>query len=125
MSKNAKQEFLDITKNYKIIAASISFGYDDDADKIKLSPLYTIEEYNLFLSFLDREYDNGYGGQRLFGVIFCEDGVWMQRGEYDGSEWWDIYKYPDMRETFTELEVLRYERNKKLKKLNYNSESSS
>jgi len=126
--KNAKDEFLDTTKKYKVIAASISFNdnwRNDNDDIFKLKPLYSNEEYESFLNFLDRKYDSGYGGQNLYGVIFCEDGVWMQRGEYDGSEWWDIYKYPDMRETFSEIEVLKYERNRKLKKLNYNSESSS
>jgi len=114
--KNAKQEFLDIIKNYKLIAAEITFGdtYSGE-NKYLLKPLYNQKDYDNFLLSIDKEYNNGYGGQELFGVIFCEDGVWMQRGEYDGSEWWDIYQYPDMRNSFSEPDVLRYERNRKLK----------
>ena len=29
-----------------------------------------------------------------FGTIWCEDGVWFDRHEYDGSEYWDFHKYP-------------------------------
>ena len=117
---NAKKEFLEVTKNYKVVAASISFGYgfDDEEENIfKLNPLYTTEEYENFLKFLDREYDAGYGGQNLYGTIFCESGIWMDRGEYDGSEWWCVNEYPDMKEHFGKEVVLRYERNKKLKSL--------
>jgi hypothetical protein len=113
--RNAKEEYLRATKDCKVIAASITFDTIRDEGSHKLNPLYTTEEYNNFLEFLDYDYDSGYGGQNLYGVIYCEDGVWLQRGEYDGSEWWDIFKYPDMRESFDESFVIKYERNKKLK----------
>lgn len=118
--RNAKQEFLNITKDYKIIAVNISFGeqsWNDNSEIFKLKPLYTQDEYDELLNFLDREYDAGYGGQELFGVIYCEDGVWMQRGEYDGSEWWDIFKYPELRDSFDESDVIKYERYLKLNQL--------
>ena len=118
--RNAKQEFLNITKDYKIIAVNISFGeqsWNDNSEIFKLKPLYTQDEYDELLNFLDREYDAGYGGQELFGVIYCEDGVWMQRGEYDGSEWWDIFKYPELRDSFDESVVIKYERYLKLNQI--------
>lgn len=118
--RNAKQEFLNITKDYKIIAVNISFGeqsWNDNSEIFKLKPLYTQDEYDELLNFLDREYDAGYGGQELFGVIYCEDGVWMQRGEYDGSEWWDIFKYPELRDSFDESDVIKYERYLKLNQI--------
>lgn len=114
---NAKQEYLRATKNYKVIAASVNLYTLEGELEFKLNPLYTKDEYDNFLNFLDVDYDNGYGGQNLFGVIFCENGVWMQRGEYDGSEWWDIFKYPDLRESFDENIVLKYERSKKLRNI--------
>jgi hypothetical protein len=117
---NAKEEFLKITKDYKVIAANISFGdsWTVEEDRFKLKPLYTKKDYENFLHFLDREYDSGYGGQKLFGVIYCEDGVWIDRGEYDGSEWYNVHKYPSLRESFDEVDVIKYERNKKLKRIN-------
>lgn len=42
----------------------------------------------------DREYDAGYGGQRVatdLKIVFS-DGHTMWRGEYDGSEWWAFSK---------------------------------
>jgi len=110
---------LSITENYKVIAADINFGYDygDNNDKFKLKPLYTNEEYKKFMKFMDREYDKGYGSQNLHGIIYCEDNIWIDRGEYDGSEWWNVNKYPDLRKSFDEIDVIKYERNKKLKSI--------
>lgn len=119
-NRNAKEEFLNVTENYNVIAANISFGQYDYEECYKLKPLYTEEEYNDFLNFLDRQYYAGYGGQELFGVIYCENGVWMQRGEYDGSEWWDIFQYPDLRDSFDEADVVKYERYLKLKNIEEN-----
>ena len=128
MSKiNAKIEFLDTTRSFKVIAADISFnGWDHDDDdyincSFKLKPLYNSNDYDKFLKFLDREYDNGFGGQQLYGIIYCEKGVWMDRGEYDGSEWWDINKYPDLIKSFDESDVIKYERREKLNNIKNNN----
>jgi hypothetical protein len=45
---------------------------------------------------LDFEYDNGFGGQELDGTIWYSDGTWSERGEYDGSEWWEHRKCPSL-----------------------------
>jgi hypothetical protein len=44
----------------------------------------------------------------------------MDRGEYDGSEWYNIHQYPSLSAYFGEKLALKYERNKKLKKINDN-----
>lgn len=121
--RNAKQEFLNVTKNYKVIAAKFSFDKDyswkeEETNVFELKPLYKEEDYNKLLEFLDRKYDSGYGGQNLFGTIYCEDGVWIDRGEYDGSEWYNVHKYPSLRDSFDEIDVLKYERSKKIQKIN-------
>jgi hypothetical protein len=41
-------------------------------------------------------YHRGYGAQELFGTIWLRNGLWMTRGEYDGSEWWDLHKRPPL-----------------------------
>jgi len=121
--RNAKNEFLSASRNLKVISANIdSFAYDDEYDDERhtnfiLRPLHTKEEYEDFLKFLDHDYDSGYGGQNLHGIVFCEDGYWMARCEYDGAEWWNVYNYPDMREYFDDVDVLKYERSKKLKRI--------
>lgn len=45
---------------------------------------------------LDFNYYNGYGGQELEGTIWYADGTWSERGEYDGSEWWERQVRPPL-----------------------------
>jgi hypothetical protein len=68
----------------------------EDIPRICLPLLYTDEQYSEFMSKLDFTYDSGYGGQELDGVIWFEDGTWADRGEYDGSEWWQYHKLPEV-----------------------------
>lgn len=63
--------------------------------ELKLKVGYTSQEYLDFMNALDFEYDNGYGGQELYGMIWVEgEDTWLTRGEYDGSEWWNVNKIP-------------------------------
>ena len=39
-------------------------------------------------------YDDGYGVQELFGVVWLSDNEWLARDEYDGAQRWNHYKYP-------------------------------
>lgn len=97
---NAKEEFLEDTKGKKVICARLEtheYDYELEHRKViqyKLKEGYNQEALEAFLKSIDFNYDNGYGGQELFGVILCEDGVWFDRGEYDGSEWWQEHKCP-------------------------------
>ena len=43
---------------------------------------------------LDFEYDNGYGSQEIEGFISFADNTWLEREEYDGSEWWNFKECP-------------------------------
>lgn len=46
-----------------------------------------------FTEIADFEYNTGYGAQEIAKdlVIIFRDGTFMNRGEYDGSEWWDVH----------------------------------
>jgi len=45
--------------------------------------------------FLNVEYDAGYGGNEICsGLILVGKNFWLERGEYDGSEWWEFKKMP-------------------------------
>ena len=46
------------------------------------------------LSLLNVEYDDGYGSQELEGIVLFDDGTWLEREEYDGSEWWRFLATP-------------------------------
>ena len=103
---NAKEELLTKlkTNNLAIKCAVIRTErgcYWDDTDNYVVSPPitlkeeYTPTEYVEFLDKLNFEYDAGYGGQELFGTVWLmEEHTWLERGEYDGSEWWNYQQCP-------------------------------
>lgn len=104
---NAKQEFLGMVKDCKVICAMLYeanyyYLHGDGTPYIpwqhSLKKGYSEEDYQAFLKSIDFDYYNGYGGQNVDGTIWCEDGIWFDRGEYDGSEWWQGHQYPDIPE---------------------------
>lgn len=84
----------------RIVCATITpnctFGQFDDEpnSKINLMHNYTPEELEEFMNMLDFDYDDGYGMQYLDGIVWLENGTWLERGEYDGSEWWYLKSTP-------------------------------
>ena len=48
-----------------------------------------------FLRVADTNYDSGYGGQEVAVDLFIVgDDWWLERHEYDGSEWWEFKSIP-------------------------------
>ena len=49
-----------------------------------------------FEAFSDFEYDSGYGGAEIPMdlVVLFSDGSYLDRREYDGSEWWEHQTQP-------------------------------
>lgn len=89
--RNAREEFEEHVKgNSRVLCVSIFYNSEEITLKINYSEI----DYLKFLNDLDFLYDNGYGGQELYGTIWYEDGTWSERGEYDGSEWWEYKKCP-------------------------------
>lgn len=115
MACNAKIELQTVLDNLsaKVVCAQIYYQPnffsrmdDEEEDKgITLRVGHTEQELQDFLDKLDFTYDDGYGGQELFGKVWLTDGVWLTRGEYDGSEWWDIHQYPQIPEELSTLAV--------------------
>jgi hypothetical protein len=98
---NAKQElqheFERIGK--KPICASIHDGWGGDGSlSITLKKGHTDLEFTEFMDKLDFDYDAGYGAQYIDGTVWFEDGTWLSRGEYDGSEWWVYLSTPKIPE---------------------------
>ena len=94
------QEFLDgvITDTRHLRCANIDFDIwqwmDDGKKQFLLPEGYTQEQFEQWFVSLDFEYDAGFGGQMLYGILWFTDGSWGLRGEYDGSEWWELASYP-------------------------------
>lgn len=70
------------------------FDEDEESDRklIILTENYDQSDLIDFFHNLDVDYSDGFGGQELFGKVFFTDGSWLERGEYDGSEWWEYKK---------------------------------
>lgn len=49
-----------------------------------------------FQKIADVEYDSGYGAAEVATdlVLVFSDNTWLERGEYDGSEWWNYNSPP-------------------------------
>ena len=76
------------------------FGVYEDPNPVvaKLHTNKTGNDLKEFLDKLDVVYDCGYGGQELFGTVWLNDGTWLTREEYDGSEGWVHQKLPEIPE---------------------------
>jgi len=108
---NCKEEFLDHTREMEVLCAEIAYGRKYWLDHGKASAAlrvgHTKIELDTFLSCIDFDYDNGYGVQEVFGTIWYADGTWSDRGEYDGSEWWDYHVCPKIPDELSAAEIGR------------------
>ena len=57
---------------------------------------FSEHDFEEFLKKLDFEYDNGFGCQIIFGVLWCTDSTWYERNGYDGSERWVLKQRPEI-----------------------------
>ena len=47
------------------------------------------------LNYLDVEYYNDFGGHEIpLDLVVVGDAWWLERREYDGSEWWEFKTIP-------------------------------
>ena len=52
---------------------------------------------DMFFIKADKMYDDGYGGVEVDqSLMIVGDDWWLERGEYDGSEWWEFKIMPQM-----------------------------
>ena len=50
---------------------------------------------NQFKKFSNKEYDSGYGSPNVsMHLIIVGNDWWLERHEYDGSEWWEYKQLP-------------------------------
>ena len=53
---------------------------------------YSWEEFKVVA---DINYDNSFGHNEISsGLLVVGKDWWLERGEYDGSEWWEFKSYP-------------------------------
>lgn len=74
---------------------NVAWGYVHCDKDAVLPSNRTIEDEVKFLETLQSiNYYSGYGIQELYGTIVFKDNSWLERGEYDGSEWWQRCQTP-------------------------------
>ena len=99
---NAKDELLDLIKEYKVelkaaIVEDVYYDIDEkNRRKFILYPGYSKDELTEFLKKLNFKYHEGFGSQVLGGTLWFVGGTWADRGEYDGSEWWEYHVRPKL-----------------------------
>lgn len=93
---NARDELLDILNGTAPLAVEIERG-DATYRYVKGSP--TCGDWSAFLDSLNWKYDAVYGCQEVYGTIWLDDDTWYDRGEYDGSEWWEHRSRPPLPES--------------------------
>lgn len=74
--------------------------------------------WNEFAVLADREYDEGHGGQEVADdlVIVGED-WWLERHEYDGSEWWEFKTLPQWKSDSKPIQDIFHEWYSTLKRI--------
>ena len=60
-----------------------------------------------FVKIADFEYDNGYGEAWIYlNLVVVGKGWWLERFEYDGSEWWEYKEPPKLLKNHKKLSYL-------------------
>lgn len=47
------------------------------------------------------QYDDGFGCQYWRGIILLSNNTWLERAEYDGSEWWEHNEAPTVKDVLS------------------------
>lgn len=71
-----------------------------------------VVSFETFALMANQTYDAGYGGVEVIqDLVVVGDGWWLERHEYDGSEWWEYKEQPRITEgkPFTGCFVEDYE----------------
>jgi len=62
-----------------------------------------------FKELSDFEYDDGFGGEQInLKLKIVGEDFWLERHEYDGSEWWEFKSLPQKPNTFKEIIPKRF-----------------
>lgn len=87
---NLARETLDILKeNGKTIHDVRWVGHYDSDRKKRIS----VDEF--FVAAMRTNYDNDYGSPEIdTSLVVVGDDWWLERAEYDGSEWWEFKTLP-------------------------------
>jgi len=82
---NLLKETLEVLERNKVSPSDVCFVTDGKSDC----------GWKEFADNADFEYDEGYGGNEInLSLKIVGKDWWLERGEYDGSEWWEFKRRP-------------------------------
>jgi hypothetical protein len=80
---------------------------------------YGYFDWEHFVKIANIEYDSGYGAAEVArDLVVVGDDWWLERKEYDGSEWWDFKKLPIKPQNKIEPKRLTSTNDRTLRELN-------
>lgn len=89
-------------KEFKLEFYSLDFSDADDDNDIRTESSAQGAGKEALMSFFAQlperaiDYDSGYGSQEWEGWVSFTDNTWIERSEYDGSEWWSHKSCPKL-----------------------------
>ena len=80
---NLLKETLELMVEYKLSPEQVIYVGDRESAC----------SWEQFTQIANVSYDNGYGGHEILPalIIVFDNGMEFYRGEYDGSEWWNVH----------------------------------
>ncbi|MEL3959485.1 hypothetical protein NST17_20245 [Caldifermentibacillus hisashii] len=78
---------------------------ENDVEWVGNKSLYF--SFDHFKKIADVDYDSGYGSSKVaIDLIVVGKDWWLERHEYDGSEWWEFKSIPKKPDTYREVDVV-------------------
>lgn len=109
MSQNETEDCVNVAEELRNVledtdqVIALDLTYTDSDGNTSWRQIWRRDQSSLsFEEFLKNHlnlfYKNGYGSQQLFGEVWLDDNSWLERCEYDGSEWWEHRVRPPLPE---------------------------
>ena len=114
MRTNLLEETLEIMQNHGKSIKDVKFVrcdwkvYDYDLEHYKEYEYYM--SWEDFASMANRFYDSSYGGTEVKDNLqVVSENWWLERHEYDGSEWWEFKSLPTQPKEYKKFNPFKYE----------------
>ena len=111
-TRNLLEETLKIMKENGYTESNVSFcelsdkSWNRKEDRWEYS--YQHFSFDTFKKLADFVYDCDFGGANInesLKIVF-DDKSWLERGEYDGSEWWELRRCPSFRGELVDANIV-------------------
>ena len=101
-----------------LLKETVSILEDRNKSLSDIEWIGTSREYvdiNKFIEIADTSYDNDYGSPKVAEDLFIVgNNWWLERHEYDGSDWWEYKELPTKPKKILELKALTIEQAERL-----------